>query len=245
MPGAQVPALLSNQGWSTFKEVTLPLAQTVVLLALGRIDMVAETGLKLWDWSALIPVVEAAGGASIDLVVWRAGRGEIPLTLTPNRRDFPTPEGGFETRWLIGLSSGMIFDHQRRSAGPLEAGGIAARQVWAVLAGTYSGLAHMIRGEISTCNLSGPVGLASTMGDAARSGLESFVSMLAVVSLGVGLLNLLPVPVLDGGHLVFYAYEAISGRKPNPRVLNAAVMLGLFLVLALTIFALGNDLTCA
>jgi regulator of sigma E protease len=69
--------------------------------------------------------------------------------------------------------------------------------------------------------------------------------MLAVVSLGVGLLNLLPVPVLDGGHLVFYAYEAISGRKPNPRVLNAAVMLGLFLVLALTIFALGNDLTCA
>jgi regulator of sigma E protease len=103
----------------------------------------------------------------------------------------------------------------------------------------------MIRGEISTCNLSGPVGLASTMGDAARGGLESFVSMLAVVSLGVGLLNLLPVPVLDGGHLVFYAYEAISGRKPNPRVLNAAVMLGLFLVLALTIFALGNDLTCA
>jgi regulator of sigma E protease len=207
--------------------------------------IVQAAGQPILAFSQLPALVEAAGGASIDLVVWREGRGEIALSLTPNRRDFPTAEGGFETRWLIGLSSGMIFDHQRRSAGPLEAAQIAARQVWAVLAGTYSGLAHMIRGEISTCNLNGPVGLASTMGDAARSGLESFVSMLAVVSLGVGLLNLLPVPVLDGGHLVFYAYEAISGRKPNPRVLNAAVMLGLFMVLALTIFALGNDLTCA
>ena len=201
-------------------------------------------GTDVYTFSQLPPLVEAAGGAAIDLVIWREGQGEISLSLTPNRRDLPTADGGFETRWLIGLSSGLIFDHQRRAAGPIEAVDLAARQVWAVLAGTYSGIAHMIRGEISTCNLSGPVGLASTMGDAARSGLESFVTMLAIVSLGVGLLNLLPVPVLDGGHLVFFAYEAITRRKPNPRVLNAAVMMGLFAVLMLTVFALGNDLVC-
>jgi regulator of sigma E protease len=202
-------------------------------------------GVPITEFSQLPDLVQAAGGASIDLVVWREGQGEMTLTLTPNRRDMPTEDGGFETRWLIGLSSGMIFDPQRRSVGPIEAVQIASERVWAVVAGTYSGMAHMIRGEISTCNLSGPVGLANTMGDAARSGLDSFITMLAVVSMGVGLLNLLPVPVLDGGHLVFFAYEAITRRKPNPRVLNAAVMLGLFAVLALTIFALGNDLTCA
>jgi regulator of sigma E protease len=177
------------------------------------------------------------------LLIWREGQ-EIALTLTPNRRDLPTAEGGFETRWLVGLSSGMLFEPQMRAAGPLEAVTMAGRQVWAVLSGSLSGMAHLIRGDISSCNLSGPVGLAGAMGDAARSGVETFVSMLAVVSLGIGLLNLFPIPVLDGGHLVFFAYEAITKRKPNPRILNVAVTLGLAMIIGLTIFALGNDLTC-
>jgi len=134
---------------------------------------------------------------------------------------------------------------QRRSAGLGEAMMLSFSQVGTVFEGTFSGLLHMIRGDISTCNLSGPVGLADTMGQAARSGVESFVTMLAMVSLGVGILNLLPVPVLDGGHLVFFAVEAITRRKPNTRFVNMAVMVGLFLVTALTIFALGNDLTCS
>ncbi len=207
--------------------------------------ILTANGQSITAFSQLPSLVEASGGAAVDLTVWREGQGEIALSITPNRRDLPTADGGFETRWLIGLSSDLLFEPQRRSAGLLEAAELAAQQVYSVGASTFSGLLHMVRGDISTCNLSGPVGLAGTMGDAARGGLESFVSMLAVVSLGVGILNLFPVPVLDGGHLVFFAYEAITRRKPNPAVLNAAVMIGLFLVLALTFFALGNDLTCA
>jgi regulator of sigma E protease len=184
-------------------------------------------------------------GAPLDVQVWRPDGSVLNVLLEPNRRDLPTADGGFETRWMIGLSSGPIFDLQRRSAGLGEAMMLSFSQMGAVFEGTFSGLLHMIRGDISTCNLSGPVGLADTMGQAARSGVESFVTMLAMVSLGVGILNLLPVPVLDGGHLVFFAVEAITRRKPNPRFVNMAVMVGLFLVTALTIFALGNDLTCS
>ncbi len=209
-------------------------------------DVILQVGGKpVYAFAQLQEIVTSSGGAALDLVVWREGAGEMAITLTPNRRDFPTAEGGFETRWMIGLSSSLVFEPQRRAAGLYEAASIAAQQVTTVVQSTFSGLAHMIRGEISTCNLSGPVGLASTMGDAARTGAESFISMLAMVSLGVGMLNLLPIPVLDGGHLAFFAYEAIARRKPNPRVLNMAVMVGLFLVLSLTLFALSNDLTCA
>ncbi len=201
-------------------------------------------GTPIHAFSQLPIAVEASQGAPLALTVWREGRGEMAVTLTPNRRDIPLADGGFETRWMIGLSAGLLFEAERRNAGLLEAVQLAARQVWAVVSGTFSGIAHMIRGEISTCNISGPVGLASAMGQAASTGIETFVTMLAMVSLGVGILNLLPIPVLDGGHLVFFAYEALTRRKPNPRVLNVAVVMGLFLVLVLMAFALGNDITC-
>jgi regulator of sigma E protease len=202
-------------------------------------------GQPIYAFSQLPPFIAASMGAPLDVQVWRPDGSTLNVLLAPNRRDLPTADGGFETRWMIGLSSGPIFDLQRRSAGLGEAAMLSFSQMGAVFEGTFSGLFHMIRGDISTCNLSGPVGLADTMGQAARSGLESFITMLAMVSLGVGILNLLPVPVLDGGHLVFFAVEAITRRKPNPRFVNMAVMVGLFLVTALTIFALGNDLTCS
>ena len=209
-------------------------------------DVITQVnGQPIYAFSQLPPFIEASMGAPLDVQVWRPDGSVLNVLLEPNRRDLPTADGGFETRWMIGLSSGPIFDLQRRSAGLGEAMMLSFSQMGAVFEGTFSGLLHMIRGDISTCNLSGPVGLADTMGQAARSGVESFVTMLAMVSLGVGILNLLPVPVLDGGHLVFFAVEAITRRKPNPRFVNMAVMVGLFLVTALTIFALGNDLTCS
>jgi regulator of sigma E protease len=209
-------------------------------------DVITQVnGQPIYAFSQLPALIEDSMGAPLDVQVWRPDGSVLNVLLAPNRRDLPTADGGFETRWMIGLSSGPIFDLQRRSAGLGEAAMLSFSQMGAVFEGTFSGLIHMIRGDISTCNLSGPVGLADTMGQAARSGLESFITMLAMVSLGVGILNLLPVPVLDGGHLVFFAVEAITRRKPNPRFVNMAVMVGLFLVTALTIFALGNDLTCS
>ena len=102
----------------------------------------------------------------------------------------------------------------------------------------------MITGSISTFNLSGPVGIAQVAGSTASQGAQSFVWFIAVLSTAVGLLNLFPIPALDGGHLVFYAYEAVTGRPPSDQALRILMGIGLALVLSLMLFALGNDLFC-
>jgi regulator of sigma E protease len=120
----------------------------------------------------------------------------------------------------------------------------AAWQMWDMTATTFSGLSHMITGAISTCNMSGVIGMAETMGDAAKAGPETFFTMIAVLSLGIGILNLFPIPVLDGGHLVFHAYEAVTGRPPSDGALKVLMTIGLTLLLGLMAFALLQDVTC-
>jgi regulator of sigma E protease len=100
----------------------------------------------------------------------------------------------------------------------------------------------MISGAISTCNLSGPVGIAETSGAMASQGATSFLGFLAVLSAAVGLMNLFPIPVLDGGHLVFHAYEAVTRRPPSDKALRVLMAAGLSVLLTLMLFAVANDL---
>ena len=200
-------------------------------------------GEPVTAFSELPPLVAAAEGAPVALGIWRDG-ATLDLSLTPRRTDLPLPDGGFETRWLIGLQSGTFFDHPTRAVGPIEALPLAAGQIGGIVSNSISGLYHMVTGAISTCNLSGPVGIATTSGEMAADGLGSFIWFLAVLSTAVGLLNLFPIPILDGGHLVFHAYEALAGRPPNERVLNLLMSLGLVILGAMMLFALGNDLFC-
>lgn len=207
-------------------------------------DVIVQAGgTDVTAFSQLPALVEATQGAPIALKIWRAGQ-IIDLTLTPNRRDLPKDGGGFETRWMIGLSGGMLFQPQTRQPGPWETVTLAVDQAWFTAKSSLSGLWHIVTGQISTCNLSGPVGMAEVMGDAARQGLEQFIGYLGMMSLGIGLLNLFPIPVLDGGHLVFFAYEAVFRRPPNPAVMNILMLIGLIAVLSFMFFALGNDFTC-
>ncbi|OYU40283.1 MAG: RIP metalloprotease RseP [Pseudorhodobacter sp. PARRP1] len=207
-------------------------------------DVILQAGdTPVTAFSQLPALVEATQGAPIALKIWRAGQ-IIDLTLSPNRRDLPKDGGGFETRWMIGLSGGMLFDPQTRQPGPWETVTLAVDQAWSTAQSSLSGLWHIVTGKISTCNLSGPVGMAEVMGDAARQGPEQFIGYLGMMSLGIGLLNLFPIPVLDGGHLVFFAYEAVFRRKPNPAVMNVLMLIGLMAVLSFMFFALGNDFTC-
>lgn len=197
----------------------------------------------VWAFAELPPLVAESDGAPVALRVWRAGE-EIDLTLTPRRTDLPLADGGFETRWLIGLQSGTFFEHPSRAVGLTEALPRAVSQMGAIIGNSLSGLYHMVTGAISTCNLSGPVGIATTSAAMASDGLESFIWFIAVLSTAVGLLNLFPIPILDGGHLVFHAYEAIRGRPPSERVMGALMTAGLVVLAAMMIFALGNDLFC-
>lgn len=205
--------------------------------------IVSANGQKVTAFDELPPIVEASQGAPVDLVVMRDGV-ETSVTLTPQRNDFPLEEGGFETRWIIGLQGGLFFIPELRWATPFEAATMGLDQSWFTLKITLSGLWHVVTGGISTCNISGPIGMAEVMGDAARSGPEVFLSMLAALSLGIGLLNLFPIPVLDGGHLMFHVWESVTGKPPSDRALGVLMTAGLALVLSFMAFALTNDLFC-
>lgn len=187
--------------------------------------------------------VGASDGKAVQLEVWRNGE-TFEVALQPRRMDIPRDEGGFETRWLIGLTGGLVFVPETRTPGPIEAAKLGAEQTWDVITTSLSGLAHMVTGAISSCNLSGPITIAETSGAAASLGIASFIWFIAMLSTAVGLLNLFPVPVLDGGHLVFHAYEAVSGRPPSDRALRVLMAVGLTLILSLMAFALTNDIFC-
>ena len=200
-------------------------------------------GEPIHAFADLLPIVAESEGAPLDLQIWREGE-TFQTTLNPRSTDLPLPDGGFETRWLIGLQSGPFFEAPTRTAGPAEAVPMAAQQTWEVIMRSFSGLYHMVIGAISTCNLSGPIGIATTSGAMAADGIWPFIWFIAVLSTAVGLLNLFPIPILDGGHLVFHAYEAVTGKPPSERVMGFLMTLGLALILTLMLFAVLNDLFC-
>jgi len=200
-------------------------------------------GRPVVAFSELKDVVESSEGRPLDLTVWRDG-AEIALQMTPRAVDEPTAEGGFETQWRIGIIGGFFFEPATESPGVAGAAVEGVAQVWRIVDGSISGLYHMITGAISSCNLSGPIGIAQTSGQMASQGATSFIWFVAVLSTAVGFLNLFPIPVLDGGHLVFHAYEAIFKRPPPERFMSTLMGAGLALVLTLMVFALYNDIFC-
>lgn len=217
----------------------------------------AEAGLRAGDVILAIdgqPVarfddlraqVEAAEGRPITLRIWRDGTGESELSLAPREQDLPRAEGGFERRWLIGVTAaGSYFEPATRPAGLLEALGLGLAQTWGVIASSFTGLAAMVSGQIGSCNLGGAISIAQSTGQAAATGFGGFVWWVGILSVAIGFLNLLPIPVLDGGHLAFYTWEAVTGRRPSPQVTRWLTTAGLALVLTLMIFGLSNDLFC-
>lgn len=232
-PHPQAPVVSEVQIRSAAMDAGLQ-AGDVILRAGGR---------EVRYFDELPEIVGESKGQPVPLTVWRDGT-TFEIAITPRIRTVDDGKGGFTERYLLGLYSGMFFEPAVRSVGVGEAAGTAAQSMWAMTTATFSGLWHMIQGLISSCNLSGAIGMAETMGDAARNGAQSFVGMLAVLSMGVGILNLFPIPVLDGGHLVFHAYEAITRRTPSPRALRVLMTVGLSLVLTLMLFGLSRDLLC-
>lgn len=205
--------------------------------------VLAVNGAPINAFSELRVKVGASDGAPVTLRIWRAG-AEQDITLTPRRVDLPMPEGGFETRWLIGLTGGLAFAPETRRPGPLEALWLGVRQTGLIIETSLSGLWHMVTGAISSCNLRGPLGIAESSGNAAAQGTQTFIWFIAMLSTAVGMMNLFPVPVLDGGHLVFHAWEAVTGKPPSDTALRRLMTAGLALLLTLMVFALTNDLFC-
>lgn len=207
--------------------------------------ILAIDGTEVSRFTQLREIIETVQGRPVLLRIWREGVGESTVTLAARERDTPAEGGGFERRWLIGISGGgPFFAPTTRPIGPVEALGSGLSQTWEVVRSSVVGVGAMIAGQISSCNLGGAISIADSTAQAASFGADSFIRWIAVLSAAIGFLNLLPVPVLDGGHLAFFTYEAITGRRPSERALHALTALGLALVLSLMIFGLTNDIFC-
>lgn len=209
----------------------------------------AIDGTPAWRFIDLQEVIRAGNGAPVALDIWRPSRdgteGEsFSVTLVPRRTDLPVGDGTFETRFLIGATGSYMFEPVTEPVGLLESVTSGVSQTWGIITQSISGIRAMIAQQISSCNLTGALRIAETSAAAAKSGPVDFIWFIAVLSTAVGFLNLFPIPVLDGGHLMFHLYEAIVGKPPSDRLMNAFMSVGLALVLTLMLFGLWNDLTC-
>jgi regulator of sigma E protease len=224
------------------KPVTLPVvaevqagsaAATAGLQNADRIE--AIDGVATPTFMDIQRIVTAHPGANIVLTV-RRGDAEQTLTATVGARD----AGGGTQVGILGIRGGAVA-YQRLD--PLTAIGQGVEETWDVTAETVVGVAQMITGRRGTEELGGPLRIAQLSGQVAQLGLASLVSFIAILSVNLGLINLFPIPVLDGGHLLFYLFEAIRGRPVPVKAQEYGFRAGLALLAALFVFATWNDLT--
>ncbi|RED13212.1 RIP metalloprotease RseP [Pontivivens insulae] len=204
--------------------------------------IVAADGAPLPDFDTLKDAVAAKAGEEMVITV-RRGDERMDLTMVPTIEDVQEPDGTFVRRPIIGVSLSGYLEPAIESAGFVRALGIGVDRTWGVVSATFEGIGQMFAGNVSPTNLQGPVGIAQVSGETASYGLTSFILLVALISTAIGLMNLMPVPVLDGGHLVFYAIEAVTGRPAQGKWVDVAMAIGIAMVLSLMLFATYNDLT--
>ena len=202
--------------------------------------LVSLDGQALNDWQQVVDTVRTRPDTKILLRVERDGAQiDVPVTLAA-RGESKAPSGylGAGVK-AIDWPPEMI---REVSYGPLAAIGEGARRTWTMSILTLDSLKKMLFGELSVKNLSGPITIAKVAGASAQSGVADFLNFLAYLSISLGVLNLLPIPVLDGGHLLFYLIEWARGRPLSDRVQGWGIQIGISLVVGVMLLALVNDL---
>ncbi len=207
--------------------------------------VVRVDGQTMSSWSEWVDYVRARPDEAVTATVLRAGREiDLPLTI-----EAVTDDDGE----IIGRA-GMVVDlalareiaqgaQTIQRFGLFEALPRGAAKTWEISALTVRMLARMVVGDVSVRNLSGPINIAAYAGDSAQAGLGAFLSFLAVVSVSLGILNLLPVPLLDGGQIVYQLMEVVKGSPLSERAMAFGQQIGILLLIVLMSFAFYNDLS--
>ena len=203
--------------------------------------IVAFNDQPVSDWMALVEWVRARPGQTVEVRYQRDGL-EQAVSVTLAEQEAAGERVGFFGSRVQGFEWPPEMLHEV-SYGPLEAVPEALRRTWAMTSMTLVSIKKMLVGELSVKNLSGPVTIAKVAGASAESGFAEFLNFLALLSISLGVLNLLPIPVLDGGHLMFYLVEWVRGRPLPERVQVWGMQVGISLVVGVMLLALFNDLS--
>ena len=198
-------------------------------------------GKAVASWGELQRIVQSSAEKKLTFVIERDGT-QVILNATPKLRVVETPLGKNRIG-LIGLNgSTRAEDWQVLKFGPLESLAQGAQETWYVGERTLSFLAGLVVGKESFDQVTGPIGTGYLAGKVATFGFSALMNLAAVLSVSIGLINLLPIPLLDGGHLLFYLIEALKGRPLSERVQEVGFRLGLVFVVTLMLFTTFNDL---
>jgi regulator of sigma E protease len=205
--------------------------------------LVALDGSKVDTFDDVRRYVSVRPETKIVVTVRRAGE-DIDLPMVPKRTEITDQFGNRVELGLIGIVTNQETGNFRIvHYGPLEAVGQGALQSWHIVTGTFDYLSNLLTGRMKADQLGGPIRVAQASGQMATLGVAAVLQLAAVLSVSIGLLNLMPVPVLDGGHLMFYAVEAVRGRPVGPGAQEIAFRIGMALVLMLMVFATWNDIS--
>ena len=180
-------------------------------------------------------IVTGSGGSTLHIVLMRDGR-EMTIDAAPRLQDEVDASG--QTVQVARLGIERAFD----SVGPLEAIGLGAGQTWFIVERTLGYLGQIVIGQARPDQVAGPLGILQLSGAVATFGFLTLLALAAHLSVSIGLINLFPIPVLDGGHLLYYAFEAVLGRPLGERAQEIGFRLGLAFVLSLFLLATFNDL---
>ncbi len=186
-------------------------------------------------------VVSISAGEALTVVV---DRGGVPTTLkaTPQLRELKDNFGNVHRLGVLGIGRSMQpGDIKTKTYSPLAAVAEGAHETWSIVERTFGYIAGVFSGREAADQLGGPIRIAQVSGQVATAGFVALLNLAAILSVSIGLINLVPVPLLDGGHLLFYAVEAVRGRPLSIRIQEFGFRVGLALVLMLMLFTTVND----
>ncbi len=205
-------------------------------------DLIVSVGGKKVDsFEDMQRIVQTASDTELVFGVDRGGK-LMELTATPRRRDVVTPFGTTRVGVLGVQSKSKPENWHVQHYGFAGSVKLAGSETWYVVARTGSYLKGLVAGQESPDQLSGPIRIAEVSGAMAKIGLAALLNLAAILSISVGMLNLFPIPLLDGGHLLYYAVEAVRGKAMNDKVQQFGFKVGLMLVTSLMVFATYNDI---
>ncbi len=202
-------------------------------------EVVAIDGVAVDSWTHMAELISASNGKLLSVTI-RRGEETFTSDIQPTRMTDKNLFGEEIERYVIGISSaGDVFKQKYGLVGSLTQG---VAQTGRIIELTVLSVVKMIAGKISSRNLGGPVAIAKMAGQQARQGVVSLISFIALLSINLAILNFLPIPVLDGGHLLFFFIEAVIRRPVSVRIRELAQQAGIFLLILLMILVFYNDI---
>jgi regulator of sigma E protease len=203
-------------------------------------EIAAIDGTAIGSWEEMAAAISKSEGRPLVLTVKR-GESLQDITITPIIKPAQNIFGETIDRYVIGISAAGDFETQRLN--PLQAFLESVQRTYYFTKLTVVSVVKLILGTVSTKTLGGPIMIAEMAGQQAKEGAGNLVTFIALLSINLAILNILPIPVLDGGHLLFFAIEAVTGRPVNVKVREVAQQAGIFLLMLLMILVFYNDIT--